>query len=281
MRLKSTGTTIVVIAIALMTAALLLKSQAEQIDIQHVTVNGTETITATLYRPTGAGPFPAVVLLHGCAGTLEKHAAWARSLVEWGYVALVPDSFSTRDVRRLCAAGDDEWARFNVLRRDDARASIEYLQSRTEVDSDHIALLGWSYGGTITLDVLARNPDVQTVGYFAGVAIYPSCWQYLQQHSGTYSSAVPVLILHGADDDWTLPEHCEELVRQAANDVSMHLYDDALHDFDNETQITTRVRNVRLETDNGFGDATIGYNRAAHQAALSDVRKFFSQHRDD
>ena len=72
-------------------AAVLLTPGSENVVIN----NDNETINATLYRPFGPGPFPAVVLLHGCAGVLDKHTGWARQLSEWGYAALIVDSFST------------------------------------------------------------------------------------------------------------------------------------------------------------------------------------------
>ena len=35
---------------------------------------------AELYRPTGAGPFPATVVLHGCAGIIDNHRGRAARL---------------------------------------------------------------------------------------------------------------------------------------------------------------------------------------------------------
>src|SRR5438477_11160724 len=55
-----------------------------------------DRIQGDLARPDGAGPFPAVVGLHGCAG---MHAATKRKLadelVARGYVVLLVDSFAT------------------------------------------------------------------------------------------------------------------------------------------------------------------------------------------
>jgi hypothetical protein len=46
-------------------------------------------LRAYLRRPSGAGPFPAVVLLHGCAGFAEAlDRNWAARLAEWGYATL-------------------------------------------------------------------------------------------------------------------------------------------------------------------------------------------------
>jgi hypothetical protein len=35
-----------------------------------------------IYRPSGSGPFPAVVLLHGCAGMRRKDTQWAEGFRE-------------------------------------------------------------------------------------------------------------------------------------------------------------------------------------------------------
>src|SRR5580704_7268540 len=60
------------------------------------------TVFNALYRPSGGGPFPAVVLLHTCAGLGPHVHAWARKLQDWGYVALVVDSFTPRGNGVVC-----------------------------------------------------------------------------------------------------------------------------------------------------------------------------------
>jgi hypothetical protein len=37
-----------------------------------------------LARPAGAGPFPAVVVLHGCSGFSNVAVTWADRLASWG-----------------------------------------------------------------------------------------------------------------------------------------------------------------------------------------------------
>jgi poly(3-hydroxybutyrate) depolymerase len=48
---------------------------------------------AELWRPAGADPFPAVLVLHGCGGVEDNDRTWASRLAGWGYMALVVDSF--------------------------------------------------------------------------------------------------------------------------------------------------------------------------------------------
>jgi dienelactone hydrolase len=52
-------------------------------------------ITGALRKPEGAGPFPAVVLMHGCGGVQTGNQWWADDFTTWGTslswsTALVP-----------------------------------------------------------------------------------------------------------------------------------------------------------------------------------------------
>jgi hypothetical protein len=50
-----------------------------------------------LARPAGDGPFPAVVVLHGCGGFAAGGSLQlADQLRDWGYVALMVDSLGPR-----------------------------------------------------------------------------------------------------------------------------------------------------------------------------------------
>src|SRR5690348_12017116 len=58
-------------------------------------------LSALQFRPQGQGPFPAIVLLHGCSGMYTRsgnvtnsYRHWAELLSEDGYVALLVDSFN-------------------------------------------------------------------------------------------------------------------------------------------------------------------------------------------
>jgi dienelactone hydrolase len=53
-------------------------------------------IKAWLARPAGEGPFPAIIVLHNCAGVGAHTYDWARRIGGWGYVTLVPDSSGSR-----------------------------------------------------------------------------------------------------------------------------------------------------------------------------------------
>jgi dienelactone hydrolase len=59
-------------------------------------------ITGWLTKPSGPGPFPAVILAHSCGGQGPHTDAWSARLVKWGYVVLAPDSFTPRGTKAVC-----------------------------------------------------------------------------------------------------------------------------------------------------------------------------------
>src|SRR5437763_2888587 len=64
-------------------------------------------LTGELYRPTGQGPYPAIVLLHPCSGRLPSsiEQADAARYTAQGYVLLAVDSFGARGIADGCAGG--------------------------------------------------------------------------------------------------------------------------------------------------------------------------------
>lgn len=69
---------------------------------QALAVHFPEAAVNGIYRPAGQGPFPALVLLHGCSGVEEQQDLWAKILVEWGYTALIVDSLGPRGIEEIC-----------------------------------------------------------------------------------------------------------------------------------------------------------------------------------
>ncbi len=264
---------------------------APAVAITNPRVTGADSLTAWLLQPAGAGPFAAVVLLHGCAGVTDHHRHWAQALLDWGYAALIVDSFDTRGGQPICRAGDGVWAEYNRWRVADAGAALEYLDSLAQIDGRRVVLMGWSYGGTITLKTLegpvtGAKPAIFSAepGFRAGIAFYPSCWHYLTYLRGParYNARAPLHILLGEADDWTRPQHCRRLVAQAGEGehaVSLHLYPGAYHAFDDRRQWQTRLWGVRLESHNQpWGNVIIGYSKRAHRAASKDIKSILARH---
>jgi dienelactone hydrolase len=190
-------------------------------------------LSGKLYRPNGSGPFPAVVLMHGCSGPWPSYTGIenvALLLRDSGYVALVVDSLLWRGVSTVC---DDPANKSPTSqeRVEDALAASRYLSSLAFVDSRRIGLVGWSHGGTTALMTWTRNSVVSGFAPFAAfAAYYPYCFE-----ADRSSATAPFLIFVGERDDWCPAAMCKDLAARATSlghDVSVTIYPGATHAFD-------------------------------------------------
>ena len=231
-----------------------------------------ETLTAVpgtplrgyLTRPQGAGPFAAVIILHGCGGIFPNvRTAWPERLTSWGYVTLVVDSFSTRGTKDIC---NRPFVDFPY----DAYGALEFLSRQQSVDPARIALMGFSAGAIATLQAvqLGAVEVIMDRQFKAAVAYYPSC-------SDTSSDmAVPTLILIGELDDWTPAKGCQKMMRERSgkgSPVELEVYAGAHHGFD-----SADLRPGIMH----YGH-WIEYNAIAAARSVADVRAFLEMNLAD
>ena len=223
------------------------------------------TLSADLYKPAGDGPFPALVLLHGCSGIQPNTIAWAQWLTERGYVALVLNSFSGRGLSRLCS---DSAALTGGARAPDVFAAAQHLKTLSFVDGDKLGAIGWSHGGWTVLHAARLQTLERDVHLKALVAFYPYCGDV-----AVYRSPVPLLMLLGAEDNWTPSEPCRLIAdeaRGAGYSVVAVTYPGARHGFD-----SAHVRQpVTIGDARRGAGATVAYSPSAHADAETQVRQF-------
>jgi dienelactone hydrolase len=234
-----------------------------------VTSPAPATLTAELYTPRGNGPFPAVILMHGCGGIGPNIKEWAVFLRHEGYAAFVLDSFGGRGLRRLCAGSAQLTG---PMRAPDVFAAAAYLKALPQIDSQRIAAIGYSHGGWTLLTAASTEARYRDVQIRAFILFYPSCggWKALW-------GSTPVLMLLGGKDDWTPAAPCEALARTATaagRSVTAVVYPDAYHHFDGAE---VRRRTIVADARGGLG-ATIDYNPRAHEDAEKQVRAFLAAH---
>ena len=227
------------------------------IELPHIdfkSLDGETMLITHLFRPKGSGDEPraAVVMMHGCSGLLAPtgrffsiYRAWARTLLEKGYVVLVVDSAKSRGFGQTCSPGSARRTQWQN-RPSDAYAALQYLQAQPFVRADRIALMGWSQGGGIVLlsindKGMGRPADLKT-DYAAAVSFYPgACSETFQSKPWTqvepngWTTRVPLLMLTGDADTWTLSAPCEAFLSAAkarGNPVELKIYANAVHGFD-------------------------------------------------
>lgn len=232
-----------------------------------VTVDARLTLHGTLAFPDGPGPFPAVILMHGCSGPGRPDATWPAVLRGWGYATLRLDSFGDRGIREVCSnrmlSSED--------RLPDAFAALATVAGHPRVDRERIVLMGFSHGGGVAR--LAGAPSI--AGSYARpggprfralIAFYPGCVRsFPDGRVGT-----PLRIHIGSADDWTPAAPCEAFAAAARGDVRITVYPGALHAFD---AVGLPPRLFRPNVGRNYNGATVGYDPEATAAARVNVQR--------
>ena len=235
---------------ALLGSALLVANAARGELVQIPLPDGTPIQAHWLPAPGADGPRPTVVALHGCGGlyrrdgrTLDaRYPDYAQRLHAEGWHVLLPDSFGSRGEGSQCTKKAAERAIRVATRRGDVAAAVAWAAARPEVDARRIALLGWSNGGSTTLAALDETRPGAATPLAGAVAFYPGCETALKQR---WNTRVPLLMLLGADDDWTSPGPCTDwaaALRMAhpAADLRVVVYPGAVHGFDGTAPVRLR-----------------------------------------
>ena len=241
------------------------------------------SLASYLAKPEGDGPFPAVVLMHGCGG-LEKNTpeqtVWrgisnhAALLNDNGYVTLILDSSSPRLGMQSCGNFNKSMRFFPLLVKD-ADPAFDYLASLPFVDEERIGYAGFSLGGVAALHVAsdhrqnARNPRVER-NYAAVIAYYPHCgeWELIYR----FDRNTPLLILIGANDTWTPTPLCRDLKTHWADEVEIEIYPKAYHGFD-----LPLPRHGSFVGDDGQ-TRIYGGNPEAREESQEHMLAFFGEH---
>jgi dienelactone hydrolase len=225
-----------------------------------------------LAKPDGNGPFPAVVALHGCGGLREAAVQSASErLVSWGYVALLVDSYTTRNIDHTCTR--ENYTASNIVKRTfDAYGALLFLAHQPFVDVRRVAVVGSSQGGTVALSAaeertfdLFVNPE--NLSFRGAVALYPWCLVVGAR------PAIPTLILVGELDDWMPAKDCVRTIARwgsAGPPVQLITYPGAHHSFDAPNLQPGRMI---------FGH-WLEYNAAATEDAHRRIRAFLTDHLD-
>lgn len=141
----------------------------------------TESVRVRFERPEGKGPFAAVVVIHPGGGVSRTTLDYGRRLREWGYAAVVIDSYGTRSIRSTDAVGYRKGTYYQLA---DLYGAVAWLANRSDVDANRIAAIGFSRGGQTTLSAIAAEESLP--GYLRdglrrpgrvrlGIGIFPSC----------------------------------------------------------------------------------------------------------
>ncbi|WP_395646866.1 dienelactone hydrolase family protein [Terricaulis sp.] len=215
----------------------------------------------SVVRPEGPGPFPVVIMLHGCGGRRPFHDDIAAMLAREGAAAIVVDSFAPRRISRIQAYSTVcTGARLQGRERaGDLYAALEYARQQRWADPERLIAAGWSHGGWTIIDGMAMRsgaemtratgltdlPAEPMTGVTSTLLAYPYAgigslaarreWR-IHPHS--------VAILAGRDYivGWKMPREALERQRARGADLEILFFENSTHAFEDDQARDLRVR---------------------------------------
>jgi len=136
-------------------------------DIHYPSPKGGD-VPAYLLIPDGAGPFAAILLMHGSSGSRASLLSFAKDLAPTGAVVLTVSGPAARTPNR-------DWIHFTAQDRDeqiqliiDLRRAVDLLTQHPSVDASRIGYVGYSYGAAMGGLLAGVEPRVKAYGLMVG-----------------------------------------------------------------------------------------------------------------
>jgi len=235
---------------------------------ESVTFKGTSKtgdafmLKGTLYKPSGQGPFPAIVMLTPAGGFFKAHDRWVERFLSWGLVVLKVETLASRGRSSIF---DDGGSWPTLSPRDaaqDAHDAKAYLSGLRFVDGKRVSLIGWFFGGWAIPYAIDPSESIRNRAspFRSAIAFDPLCDKPLMGFDS------PLLILHGELDDWHSVARCRIIEGRSEHEVILKIYPGAYMAFDLEG-VDTTIHGHRLL-----------YNPAAAADAVEQIRNFLAKY---
>ena len=204
-------------------------------DTTSIKVGVNKNMNAELMTPDGAGPYPAILLLHTSGGLQAGDLDYARRLVAEGYVVLVPSFLNAYGI--VAKNRQSTFTTFAQAIYDDFVASLEQLRGQAKVNGKKLGAVGFSNGGYFALWLAARGQVQVGVSYYGALTGAGTDRTLDRFQQAFTANSSPVLILHGSADS-TVPVRkaadLDELLSSARATHDFRSYADAEHRFDRD-----------------------------------------------
>ncbi len=214
------------------------------------------------YDDAVKGTRPGVLVVHDWLGLDNYPKMRADMLAKLGYVAFAADIYG-KGVRPKGPA--EAMAQTKIYKGDRAllrarvNAALDVLEKQPQVDTKHIAAIGYCFGGTTVLELARSGADIAGIVTFHGGLDTPT--------RDAKNIKCKVLLCHGADDPYVPAADVAALqdeLRTAKVDWQMIYYSGAVHSF-------TRPDSGN---DNSKGAA---YNEHADKRSWEAMKEFFAE----
>jgi dienelactone hydrolase len=199
------------------------------VDYQHEGVS----FKGRLALPVGAGPHPAIMVMHDARGLGDGTARRARALADLGYIALAADMYGDGVFfadPKLAGPSVAPLMQDPSLLRARSVAAFMALRDRDDVDRDRLGAIGFCLGGRCALELARSGVDVKAVVSLHGL---------LTTHAPATPGSIKgkVLVLTGARDPYAPLADVEALraeMTAAGADHHVTIYGEGWHGFSEE-----------------------------------------------
>jgi uncharacterized protein len=209
------------------------------VNFQSVDTLSPLTVSGQLRVPSDVtGPMPAVVVVHGSAGVDSRGQLYVEALNAAGIATLEIDMWAARG----WLGGVSGRPRGVPETLPDAYGALKFLAGLSRIDPQRIGIMGFSWGGVVTMLTATQPYTTQHTGnalkFAAHVAHYPVCWVYNRVPGYAFAAftGAPVLIQAGELDAYDAPDTCVQLVASlpsaAQQFISVRMYKNATHAWD-------------------------------------------------
>ncbi|MGV6800976.1 MAG: DPP IV N-terminal domain-containing protein [bacterium] len=211
------------------------RQDTSQREFFHLTAEDGQRLDFEIMKPADFDPaktYPAIIHVYGGPHASMVKQKWSLGfddiLTRNGYIVFKLDNRGASN--RGFVFEQPIYRHLGGPEVTDQKAGADYLAALPYIDAERIGVWGWSYGGYMTVMMLAKNPET----YAAGVAVAPvSDWSlydtaYTERYMGTpqentiaYENSShfpyiaqlddPLFIVHGMADDNVFFDHSVKL----------------------------------------------------------------------
>lgn len=239
------------------------------------------TVAGKLRLPVAEAPVAAVLICHGSDGVDGRGEFYAPALNAAGFATLEIDMWAARGSARGAAARPGS----PIATLPDAFAALAFLRAQPEVDADRIGIMGFSWGGVVTLlsaaGRFAEKYGHGAPGFAAHAAHYPVCWAFLNNPAFALDDLTgsPILLQTGEADAYDTPGAGERLAGRlrasGGAEIEAVSYPGAGHGFDRD--MPAQTINDPFAHEGAGGPVLMAFDPAAATAARDRLVAFFTR----